>query len=1201
MARILVVDDRETNREFLATLLGYRKHHILQAADGREALALTRAEHPDLIISDILMPTMDGYELVRQLRADPTVAQTPVIFTTAHYLDREARALATACGVPHIMPKPCEAETVLGIVEAALTHTPAAPATPAAPDATFEREHLRLVTDKLREKTDELHGVNAKLTALIEISQQLALERDPQRLFREFTRAARQIIGARHALVARSDPQRGSRIEFFASGLEVPASPQGSPGEATEILDRLMAFPGTHRCHATAASIGGLPRGHPNVRSMLASSIVSLARIYGWVCVTEKIGFDAFSEDDEHVLGILGAQLGRIYENGRLYLDLKLRTAELEREVVEHSQAEAALADRARATALAAEIGGTLTRGAALPAMLEECAAAVVRQLDAASVSIWTLGGAAGLLEQQARAGTAALCADASPLVRIGERLIGTIAAERRPMLINHVVGDARLVDQAWARREGIVAFTGYPLLVEDQLVGAIALFARQPLDQLAVEAVGAVADEIALGVQRKRAELEVEQNERRFRSLTVNASDLVLVLDAQGVVRYASPSHERVLGRKPENLIGSDAFDLLHPEDCERARESFAATATTAGRSVTVEYRGRCADGSWRVLEGIGTNLLDDPSVCGIVINSWDVTNRKHAEQRTAALLEVAQDLAGSIDLEDMLERVQRRAMAMLPCDAVGTFALEESGTLFRLIAELGMWDALLSVAAGSDLRRGGIFGGLTADGETAVINDFAEFPDALRTLAQQCGIGALIAAPLHAHGRQLGALVAFRTLDRPPFASDQVELCSGIAKQLAVAMDARELHRAQQEEAAVSRGLARVGKELIAALGQPGLLERLCQITTEVLECDVSATMLRQADGTWIPVATAGWEPEEREAVLAVAVPPVAMEVLLPQLERGEVVAIQLGAQPLGADVWCHVETLLVVALTNGGRVIGVHTAGYYRRAPQLTAVQRRIGEGLANLASLALDNVRLIEHLDRANRLKSDFVSTMSHELRTPLNIIMGYSELLISGEFGHLTPQQGDTLTLIDGQAEQLLELVNATLDVSRLESGHAPLDLADVEATDMLAEIRHDMRRAEPKETVQLHWPPPSEGIRLYTDKTKLKVVLKNLIDNAVKFTAEGRVDIDVERTADGVTFTVADTGIGIPPESLETIFESFRQLEPSMTRHYGGVGLGLYLARRLAEMLGGSIAVHSEVGRGTTFRVSIPSAPGIAT
>jgi CheY-like chemotaxis protein len=148
MATILIVDDSPANRDFLATLLEYDGHRLLQAGDGIEALTLAQAEPPDLIIADILMPTMDGYELVRQLRSDPRVAHTPVIFWTAHYHERDARVLARRCGVLQVLTKPTEPEAVLNAVEPALGATSPMP-TSSEPVEEFDREHVRLLTNKL--------------------------------------------------------------------------------------------------------------------------------------------------------------------------------------------------------------------------------------------------------------------------------------------------------------------------------------------------------------------------------------------------------------------------------------------------------------------------------------------------------------------------------------------------------------------------------------------------------------------------------------------------------------------------------------------------------------------------------------------------------------------------------------------------------------------------------------------------------------------------------------------------------------------------------------------------------------------------------------------------------------------------------------------------------------------------------------------
>src|SRR6185503_5480141 len=141
MTTILVVDDRQITRELLKTLLSYHDNRVLEASDGAEALKLIKAEPPDLIISDILMPTMDGYEFVRQMRADPASANIPVIFNTAHYLDREAKALADACGVSHIIYKPSEPDMILSIVDEVLGLCPQ-PA-PAVIEE-FDREHVRV-------------------------------------------------------------------------------------------------------------------------------------------------------------------------------------------------------------------------------------------------------------------------------------------------------------------------------------------------------------------------------------------------------------------------------------------------------------------------------------------------------------------------------------------------------------------------------------------------------------------------------------------------------------------------------------------------------------------------------------------------------------------------------------------------------------------------------------------------------------------------------------------------------------------------------------------------------------------------------------------------------------------------------------------------------------------------------------------------
>jgi signal transduction histidine kinase len=239
------------------------------------------------------------------------------------------------------------------------------------------------------------------------------------------------------------------------------------------------------------------------------------------------------------------------------------------------------------------------------------------------------------------------------------------------------------------------------------------------------------------------------------------------------------------------------------------------------------------------------------------------------------------------------------------------------------------------------------------------------------------------------------------------------------------------------------------------------------------------------------------------------------------------------------------------------------------------------------------------RAREQAESANRLKSDFLSVMSHELRTPLVSIIGYNDLLIDGVAGSLTEEQVDALKRIDKNSKNLLELINSMLDLSRLEAEQLSLEVKEFHASELIEEIRSKSLGSYEKSGLNFIWKVEPDLPLLHSDPTKLKVILKNLIDNAVKFTEKGSVTIDVRSRDGGIEFSVIDTGIGIPLEMLPVIFESFRQLEGPLTRRHGGIGLGLYITKKLLELLSGSINVESEAGKGSTFHAWIPTGEGM--
>ena len=245
----------------------------------------------------------------------------------------------------------------------------------------------------------------------------------------------------------------------------------------------------------------------------------------------------------------------------------------------------------------------------------------------------------------------------------------------------------------------------------------------------------------------------------------------------------------------------------------------------------------------------------------------------------------------------------------------------------------------------------------------------------------------------------------------------------------------------------------------------------------------------------------------------------------------------------------------------------------------------------------ADLAEQNARLqwqSREVERANRLKSEFLASMSHELRTPINALIGYTALMLDRIYGEVTPQQEEGLSRIRASAQHLLLLINDILDLAKIEAGKMPLSLGHIIVQEIVAEITQQIEPLVRKKSLDFHCQLSSDLPTMYTDRTKVKQILLNLLSNAVKFTHTGSVTLGIVQVGPRVRFEVSDTGIGIKETDLETIWEDFRQLDQSRTREYGGTGLGLSITRKLATALGGQVTARSEYGRGSTFTALLP-------
>jgi len=287
---------------------------------------------------------------------------------------------------------------------------------------------------------------------------------------------------------------------------------------------------------------------------------------------------------------------------------------------------------------------------------------------------------------------------------------------------------------------------------------------------------------------------------------------------------------------------------------------------------------------------------------------------------------------------------------------------------------------------------------------------------------------------------------------------------------------------------------------------------------------------------------------------------------------------------------------ETIAIVSVLHD-LTKQVENERLYEALKQLNAeLEGRIREATADLAE---QNARLqwqSQEVERANKLKSEFLASMSHELRTPINALIGYTALLIDGVLGEISAKQRDALMRGRAAAEHLLALINDILDLAKIEAGKMPLHVTEVEVEDIVREVAQQIEPMVRKKQLEFVTEVESGTPPLVTDRTKVKQVLLNLLSNAVKFTTRGGVTLRAKRAKDGVRIDVIDTGIGIRKDDLQAIWEDFRQVDQSRTREFGGTGLGLSITRKLLDRLGGSVTVRSEYGQGSTFSVTLPLA-----
>ena len=604
---------------------------------------------------------------------------------------------------------------------------------------------------------------------------------------------------------------------------------------------------------------------------------------------------------------------------------------------------------------------------------------------------------------------------------------------------------------------------------------------------------------------------------------------------------------------------------------------------------------------------------------------------------------------ITAAASIQDRMTGIIDRFMTATGADAVSIRLLDKDTGAHPIVAQRGFSEEF--VASVGAVPPGGAVNWVARRGEAIIAPDIATDARFKSKAQLQSGLRSCAILPLAVHNEVRGVI---HLASRTPryFAEEQRDHLTAIARQMSIALENHELFaglQSSRDELARANIALTERNRMLSALHEMAVtasqsldLERVLHAAIEKIN-DIfrfDATRIHLADqqsGELVLRASLENDPERFTVARSftkgqgiVGKAAVSGKSFIFEDTTSDPLFQQLSRSTVSDQYGYRFFAVLPI----NSREINLGTLACVGTAPRkLNSGELQLLEALTGQLAVAIDNSNLYEkvlqnvqnleqkttELQVANKVKDDFLAVISHELRTPLNVIMGYTTLLHDGTLGNVEPAQFNALKKVQHQSRSLLKMVDSILDVPLLESRHQPIDRGEVSLDTLLADVRADCA-APARKDLTLVWDCTPDLPVIKTDAKKLKRIIDNLIDNAVKFTDHGRITVSARvcaPTSNGsvrgrrhpspaatdasdrmrenwIELKVTDTGVGISSEALSHVFDKFYQVDSSATREFGGMGLGLFIAKEFTELLGGSIEAESAVGKGSTFTIKIP-------
>jgi signal transduction histidine kinase/CheY-like chemotaxis protein/putative methionine-R-sulfoxide reductase with GAF domain len=579
---------------------------------------------------------------------------------------------------------------------------------------------------------------------------------------------------------------------------------------------------------------------------------------------------------------------------------------------------------------------------------------------------------------------------------------------------------------------------------------------------------------------------------------------------------------------------------------------------------------------------------------------------------RQLATSAQVSRAAASLLELSDLFNTSVNLIKDSFGYDHAQIFLVNEAGDDAVLVASTGeAGRQLLAIKHHLPVGSQSIIGRVTSTGEPTLVVDTQDKRDVHRPNPYLPLTRSEMALPLIARQRIIGALDV-QSNQPGQFTREDIEALSVLADQIAVAIDNARLFDISSRRADEMRFLFDATRAATAAMSDESgnALERIAQLVLSNLRATGAMVLLLDPTRTKLIAynelaidspLTLNYTYDVNSSVFKLVLDSKQPAII------NDVVQVSRQALPGLRDVLPGVGSAVFVPMLAGDNILGMVGALKVERYGFTDDAQRLLLTLTSSMAAI-IQNIQLLQEVQAANTrlreldaLKSQFLANMSHELRTPLNSIIGFSRVILKGIDGPLTEFQAQDLTTIHESGKHLLGLVNDILDQAKIEAGKMELQSSTFSIIDLIKGVTstaHGLLKDKPIRLRQEVDPTVSTA---WGDEFRTRQVLLNLVSNAAKFTAQGAITLSAfpvdQNGREMVQISVTDTGIGIPADKLEAVFEAFQQVENSTARQYEGTGLGLPIARKLVELQGGKIWVNSELNVGSTFSFTVPLQP----